>query len=183
MKLEQIRAAIEAKTDELDQVRDAQRPVDEGVATVAAAFDHLVDASPGAELLAGVLAADGGERPFTLTPLLQVTTNPPTEGGALTCSLFGLEENLAAVQAVLILTGRKAIEANARAFLERRAGNAPAMTAAQRVAALKRLKTELLDLERQEEAAILKLEAGGEFVPRRSEADPAVILRVWKEEL
>ena len=63
MKLDQIRAAIEAKTSAIDAASDAPRTVDEAVGDVVAYFDRTAADNT---FLSGTLASDGGAYPFAL---------------------------------------------------------------------------------------------------------------------
>ena len=163
MKLETIRADIERKAHELDTVTNAQRPIEEGVADIVKAFDQLSESSRGADYLSGVLASDGGER-------------------AMSFDTTYLDPHVA-VQAGLLLIGRAAVEKQAREILTTHSNGHKGIAAADRAASIARIKDEIAELARKEESAILKLEVGDTFVPRRAECDPALILEVWRNEL
>lgn len=161
--IEKIRAAIAAKLLEIDDVGEAMRSPAEGVQAIVGLFDSPNGLAAGRALLEGTLAADGGERPFSIGP------NWP--------------DPLAVSQALFLLLGRDHVEKQARALLTARMGSHTPLNAGERAERLAKLRRELREMELAEERLLLKAEASGGFIPRRAEADPKIILEVWTTDL
>lgn len=161
MKIDQLRAAIEAKASAIDAALNAQREVAEAVNDVLSHYDRVAADD---NFLSGVLASDGGEYAFAL-------------GASIDPAHAGRD-----ARTLLLLIGRDHIEKQARKYLEGRAKNQPAgLSRSERTTRIARLKSELRDLELAEERMIIMTEGPGGFIPRRPEADPKIILEVWSE--
>jgi hypothetical protein len=170
-KLETLRADIEKAQCAIDATEAAPKPVDEAIEAIMAAYDRNLETSFGASAIYELLFEQdplAGPAPFSIDHSYVELQQQP---GKSTQILFAL-------------MGRAAVEAQARHVLSQHAARfGPGLPAEQRAAQRAELKAKLRKLEFDEEKLIISLESSGDFVPRRREADPKIILEVWKATL
>jgi hypothetical protein len=163
--VDQIRAAISAKKEEIAALQRAPRPVAEAMRLFDAWADHeatkAVDALRIDVLLDSSVATPGLRLPMTGIPQ-QTGANAAPAAEAL----LGL----------ILLTCRNQVRAVIQGQLSDMLDGREALTNAERATRLTRAQADLAEAERTEEAAIRSLEAVGVTIARRADASPAAVL-------
>ncbi len=160
--VDQIRAAISAKKEEIAALQRAPRPVAEAMALFDKWADHeatkAVDALRVDLLLDSSVATPGLRLPMTGVP--------EANSGPAAGALLGL----------ILLTCRNQVRAVIQGQLSDILDGREALTNAERATRLARATADLAEAERTEEAAIRSLEAVGVTIARRADASPAAVL-------
>lgn len=167
-KLDGIRTKLAAVFADIDRVQRAPLPVEEAVEIALASFDRIAAKSAARGILNELIYQH----------------NPDNERFEIDNEFFRQVPGLQ-VQLLALAIGREQIARNFHAIIAEHAATQPApIPAAERLPKLKPLWAKQRELEIAEEAAILELEAIGDtFIPRRDEANPAVILAAWLQHL
>lgn len=160
MEVEKIRAEIARVRDECEWLDSARVPRDELKARVAERI-RAASGKFGGDLALHQLADTQGSTAELLT-----VTVPPHQGTVEKVDLTPLLGWLMGTDALIGIVHAKVDAMDYR----------PGPPLAERPARLAELRTELRALEEREEAMIMRAEGAGVPIPRRAEADPAVVL-------
>lgn len=170
-KVQKLRAEIAQTQEELEWLADAALPKSDLKAAIAASVASNLGDEGTAGLLLQMAAADAGARGEAASQLLRVRASTRPEPHAPGVSSVDLD--LAPLLALVL--GKEAIIVALHQRVDALSYTA-GPPAAERPAKRAKLRAELRRLETAEEAAIVAAEDAGEYIARRADADPAVIL-------
>ncbi len=157
--VDQIRAAISAKKEEIAALQRAPRPVAEAMRLFDTWADH--EATKAVDSLRiDVLLDSRVATPGLRLPQTGANAAPAVE------ALLGL----------ILLTCRSQVRAVIQGQISDMLDGREALTNAERATRLTRAQADLAEAERTEEAAIRSLEAVGVTIARRADASPAAVL-------
>lgn len=165
--LARLRTDIERTRDEIDWLNVAQVPKDELKARIVESCKALAEQFNGPSRLGFLTHPAAG--PMEMQAMFRTSTRVFIHGGPdVTSADFDVGPMLAWAMGDTLI---KRLHAEVDCFDYR-----PGPPMAERPARLGELKAAMRALEQQEEALICRGEESGVYVPRRADADPAVVL-------